>query len=211
MPFSNPIPKLAGQRFGRWLVTGLTYKAASSRVRRWECRCDCGTVRPVREDALVKGESRSCRCVGAERFRALGQKQRGDANPLRARMKALHGAKWIDPKHPWYRRSHGIWRRCKSEGFDFGFESVNECAAYLISISPERCPVFGFPLKSGKGAYRFNAPSADRIDPSKGYVRGNIQVISMKANTMKQNASTEELRQFALWVLGLRPASTPAH
>ena len=59
-------------------------------------------------------------------------------------------------------------------------------------------------LRTGAGAFAPDAPSADRIDPRKGYVRGNIQVISMKANAMKANATPEELRSFALWVLKVR-------
>jgi hypothetical protein len=41
-----------------------------------------------------------------------------------------------------------------------------------------------------------NYASLDKIDPSKGYVIGNLQVISKKANAMKSNATIEELRLF---------------
>jgi hypothetical protein len=48
---------------------------------------------------------------------------------------------------------------------------------------------------------RPDAPSLDKIDPKLGYVPGNIQVISHKANAMKWDATREELRAFAKWVL----------
>ena len=44
-------------------------------------------------------------------------------------------------------------------------------------------------------------PSLDRIDNSKGYTPDNIEVISFKANRMKNTASKEELVEFAKEVL----------
>ena len=38
------------------------------------------------------------------------------------------------------------------------------------------------------------SPSLDRIIPEKGYVKGNIIVVSLKANTMKNNATIEEIK-----------------
>lgn len=72
---------------------------------------------------------------------------------------------------------------------------------YVASITPELCPVFGTSLSLAEGAAGPNSPSLDREDPNKGYVRGNVQVISNKANMMKQNATSEELVAFARWVL----------
>lgn len=62
---------------------------------------------------------------------------------------------------------------------------------------PTICPVFGKPFEGGT----MYAMSLDRIIPDKGYVKGNVQVISRKANLMKNNATEEELKCFAEWVL----------
>jgi hypothetical protein len=51
----------------------------------------------------------------------------------------------------------------------------------------ERCPVLGIVLKANKGKVGNASPTIDRAIPSRGYVRGNIDVISHKANTLKNN------------------------
>lgn len=64
-------------------------------------------------------------------------------------------------------------------------------------VVPEVCPIFGTKFEIGT----MSAASVDRIDNNKGYVKGNIQIISRKANTMKNSASPEELLLFAAWIL----------
>lgn len=62
-------------------------------------------------------------------------------------------------------------------------------------IIPEFCPILGKELKTRTP----HAPSVDRKIPSLGYVKGNVWVISRRANLMKQDASYEELRKFGQW------------
>jgi hypothetical protein len=58
-------------------------------------------------------------------------------------------------------------------------------------IIPKTCPILGIPLKSGKKNHLPSSPSLDRIVPNLGYVRGNICVISYKANQMKSDLTKE--------------------
>ena len=61
---------------------------------------------------------------------------------------------------------------------------------------PAFCPVLGIALDYGfkeKGCQQSNSPSVDRRIPALGYVKGNIEIISMKANRIKSNATPEEL------------------
>jgi hypothetical protein len=74
-------------------------------------------------------------------------------------------------------------------------------AHYVKSIAPEKCPVFGEPFSQNGSGFSNWSPSIDKIDPTKGYVPGNIQVISMLANCMKRDASSEQLQKFAEWIL----------
>lgn len=62
---------------------------------------------------------------------------------------------------------------------------------------PTVCPALKTPFEYGTPY----AASVDRVDPRGGYTADNVQVISRKANLMKQDASGEELREFSLWVL----------
>lgn len=59
---------------------------------------------------------------------------------------------------------------------------------------PKICPLLGIPLnvdKRGKGAAP-DSPSIDRIDPSKGYTKDNIWVISHRANSLKSDGTLLE-------------------
>lgn len=59
---------------------------------------------------------------------------------------------------------------------------------------PERCPITGVVLTINKGGGpALTSPSLDRKDNTKGYVRGNVQVISQRANTLKSNMTIEEI------------------
>ena len=68
---------------------------------------------------------------------------------------------------------------------------------------PEFCKFLGLKLdySYGKGGIQDNSPSFDRIDPSGPYSPDNVQIISNKANTMKSNASPDELVKMAEQIL----------
>jgi len=69
-------------------------------------------------------------------------------------------------------------------------------------VIPTHCKYLGIPLtRSLGGGVVWSNTSLDRIDSSKGYVKGNIEVISRKANSMKNMADLDELRTFAKNIL----------
>lgn len=79
-----------------------------------------------------------------------------------------------------------IKSRCKRTGREFSIDLED-------IIIPEKCPVFGFELKREDKQTWMSAPSVDRIDSSKGYIKGNITVVSRRANILKRDATVEEL------------------
>ena len=62
-------------------------------------------------------------------------------------------------------------------------------------VIPERCPLLDIPIFPSKGRWTANSPTLDRIVPAKGYVRGNIMVVSHRANATKRDASFEEFER----------------
>jgi hypothetical protein len=68
---------------------------------------------------------------------------------------------------------------------------------------PEVCPLRGVALNVGFGKHSDDSPTLDRKDPRLGYVKGNVWVISHKANRLKGNFTPEELRTFCENVLAL--------
>ena len=90
----------------------------------------------------------------------------------------------------WYRAK----QRAKKYNLDFDIQESD-------IIIPEKCPILEVPIILGsKDNYEYT-PSLDRIDNSKGYVKGNIQVISKKANSMKNSATYQELITFCKNIL----------
>ena len=62
---------------------------------------------------------------------------------------------------------------------------------------PLTCPILEIELGFNTGSPKDNSYSIDRIDSSKGYTRDNIIVVSNRVNTIKSNASIDELIKIA--------------
>lgn len=87
--------------------------------------------------------------------------------------------------------SYVLWRnakvRAKAKGLPFNIEKED-------IVIPTHCPVLGMPFSyTNKRGFCEDSPTVDRIIPKLGYVKGNIIVISWRANKIKSDSSVEEL------------------
>ena len=101
-----------------------------------------------------------------------------------------HGLTAVQNDGRSYTREYIIYHNAKKRAkrlrilFDLNLEDI---------VIPAKCPLLGIPLVLDHTTMCDDSPSLDKLIPSKGYVRGNILVISMRANRIKQNASIDEL------------------
>lgn len=84
-------------------------------------------------------------------------------------------------------------QRCKTRAQSKGLEFNLTIDDFVI---PNMCPVLLVKFNTSNDY----TPSVDRINPQKGYVKGNVQIMSNKANRMKSDATLQELRSFSKWI-----------
>ena len=72
----------------------------------------------------------------------------------------------------------------------------NLSVEYYKTLIVTHCPLLGIELSYEKfeGNTPNNYATLDRIDSTLGYEEGNVQIISFRANTLKSNATLEELK-----------------
>lgn len=96
--------------------------------------------------------------------------------------------KSMPPKYYWVNKMLGLKK------------FSNEDRLYLLNTMniPDNCPALGIPLNYGGGlgegyTRKDNSPSIDRIDSDKDYTIDNIQILSWRANRIKNDATIKEL------------------
>lgn len=78
-------------------------------------------------------------------------------------------------------------KRAKENGFEFSITPDD-------IVIPEICPLLQIPIFRNVGVLGGNSPSLDRIDSSRGYISGNVWVISHRANAIKNNSTIKEMK-----------------
>ena len=86
---------------------------------------------------------------------------------------------------------HGARARARKFNLPFNLKAKD-----LREIITTHCPIFGFKFEINKKGIKNNwqtSPSLDRIVPAKGYVKENIIIISLLANSIKSSATPTQI------------------
>lgn len=106
-----------------------------------------------------------------------------------------HSRQWQADNRP-HMNLYSLWYNCK-------LRANKKQIDFLITRDdikiPKLCPILGMKLEHGFDKGRDNSPSVDRIDRDKGYVPGNIQVISNLANRMKNSGTLQQCILLGQW------------
>lgn len=108
---------------------------------------------------------------------------------MHARIRGEHPAKYIFMSAKARAKKRGIF-------FSLSIADVENAIP-----KDRKCPILEIPLNIEKSRPTKNSMSLDRIIPSRGYVPGNIAIISYKANTIKNDQTDPEVfRKIADWL-----------
>lgn len=183
------------------------------------CHCGCGQIPPLAKQnhtkrKMVKGQPQKF-CLGHVAF--LKQVTFENAPDQRkckgcGKIKPKEDFSLVNKKRPIrypycrqcavenhrrlpleYQLLHNAKRRAKKKGVPFNLKRTD-------LVIPECCPILGMPMERHRGSMGRNSFTVDEIIPGIGYVPGNVQVISFRANAMKQDADANELLTFANWI-----------
>lgn len=179
---------LTGKKIGRLTVIELDrvkYSTSPAGTRQakvfWKCICECGREVVKSSIFVRKSKNPSCGCWTSERASEIAKE---------------NGTKHGYTKEHTYTLFLSARGRAKKRGIPFDLD-------YSELEWPTECPVLGIPIFKGKaGSSNDNSPSLDRFDNSKGYTKDNVRIISRRANTLKNDASLEELEKIVKYMKG---------
>jgi hypothetical protein len=177
-PTKSKIKDWAGQKFFHITILDCTFAKSKGGNALWNAQCSCGTKLILIPQHVKRGDRKHCGCqktIKPAKIRASSQKDIDRAK------------RWTMNQTPEYIMYQRVRRRALEKGLMFNLDLSD-------IIIPKYCPVLGMELRVAKGKHmQYESPSLDRIIPELGYTKGNVRVISMRANTLKNNATLAEL------------------
>ena len=163
---------LTGKKYGRLTVIERAEDYISPkgiRHRKWNCRCECGSTKPVRQTELLQGKTKSCGCL-----------QKEQATKRITQRSKKHGKKGT--------KLYNVWKSMKQRCLNPNDKSYHNYGGRGITICDEWArdfqTFFDWSIRHG---YR-EGLSIDRINNDQGYEPGNCQWTTVE----KQNKNTRQ-------------------
>jgi hypothetical protein len=149
----KPILDITGEKFGR--LTALRRLGSKSGQSRWECECECGTIKSYALYQIKSGKTQSCGCLQKE---------------LTIARSTIHGHSKREEMTDTYNIWCGIKARCFNENEpaykNYGARGITMCDRWNDSYES---------FLEDMGERPSKKHSIDRIDNEKGYEPGNCK------------------------------------
>ena len=176
MQLSKNAKNLTNQTFGKLTVIQQSKKPKTSKSKQrsiwWKCQCECGKFTIVRSTELIKGDTKSCGCLKKCDY---------------WKSKKYKGVGKLAQSH----FSHIRYSATVSRNFTFDVD-IDYCWQ-LFEKQKGKCYYTGLPIELGPRNKRGGiTASLDRLDSSKGYIKGNIVWCRKDINIMKMDKSDKE-------------------
>lgn len=171
------------------------------------------TINCLRRNNLWKQSQFSIELVGSDSARCSKCSNISHINNFSFGRKDKHGtpqrfsycnicrnARWKETRNKRFLhyRFADLKSRCKKYNIDL--DITVEYLEYLFEMQEGKCFYTGLPLPTKQQKYGIEDNlSIDKVVPELGYVKGNVVLCLMRANTIKHNQTLEELKE---WMSG---------
>jgi hypothetical protein len=173
----KPRINLTGQKFGRLKVLSFARMGKNSTDSFWLCECDCGKKKIVASRNIKVGRTKSCGCLSIEKKSQIGKKHSSWAG-------------YEEISQTFFKETE-----YKAQLRNFAFQVSIQYLWDLFLQQKRQCQYTKRTLVFAATRQDRGTASLDRIDSSKGYVKGNVQWVHKDVNMMKRNFSEKQFLQ----------------
>lgn len=171
---------LTGKKFGKLTVVSRENKIIGDGCLQYRCLCSCGKETVCSSTNLRNNKSRSCGC---ERYNHIRYKQKRDDV---------------------YPRFYFEEVKLRAKNRNMKFNITHKYIKELFLKQNKMCNLTGNPIVFAQTHHErrkgLNTASLDRIDSTKGYIKGNVQIVHKHINIMKLNLSLDDFKNFCIKV-----------